>query len=422
MNALLICPSDSPEAVFYSRHSPLALIPVLGRSALDRALGNLANQGAKRIVILAADRPDKIRSAVLEGKPWGVHATVHAESRDLTIEEATAKHTKADEEWSVQSLNVWQLGDSTNSKDWFTALIDQIPATGPETVGMSEIKPGVWVGSHSKISPDAIIEPPCWIGQHAWIAAGTVIGPRAVIEKSACVEEGAEVVNSFVGPSTYVGGFIELRDSMAWGNRLLNRNSESLTEITDAFLLSDLSLKPSRQYHNLIGRILALFALIITSPILVPAWFRAMSRNQPLFSLKRAAKAPIRLTEPVIETMNWPSLNGISGLWSRWPLLWSIVIGEFNWVGNTPLTLDQASELNGEFERLWLTVPAGLISLADIEDSDGPLGDAARAHAAFYASNPNSLSQDISILYRAFLKSFQSSDQSSSLTQPLVQS
>jgi lipopolysaccharide/colanic/teichoic acid biosynthesis glycosyltransferase len=422
MNALLICPSESPETVFYSRHSPLALIPVLGRSALDRALADLANQGAKRILILAADRPDKIRSAVHEGKPWGVHATVLAESCDLSIEEAKLKHTNADEEWLVQSLNVWQFGNATTSKEWFNALVDQLPSVGPETVGMSEIQPGVWVGTHSKVSPDAKIEAPNWIGQHAWIAAGTVIGPRAVIEKSACVEEGAEVVNSFVGPSTYAGGFIELRDSMAWGNRLLNRNSESLIEITDAFLLSDLSLKPRRQCHNLIGRIIALLALILTSPILVLAWLRAMSKNQPLFILKRAAKAPIRLTEPVNKTMNWPSLNGISGLWSRWPLLWSIVIGEFNWVGNSPLTLDQASELNGEFERLWLTVPAGLISLADVEDSDGPLGDAARAHAAFYASNPSSLLQDISILYRAFLKSFQCSNQSPPLTQPLVQS
>ncbi len=422
MNALLICPSESPETVFYSRHSPLALIPVLGRSALDRALADLANQGAKRIIILAADRPDKIRSAVHEGKPWGGHATVLAESCDLSIEEAKLKHTNADEEWLVQTLNVWQLGDATTSKEWFNALVDQIPSVGPETVGMSEIQPGVWVGTHSKISPDSKIEAPSWIGQHAWIAAGTVIGPRAVIEKSACVEEGAEVVNSFVRPSTYAGGFIELRDSMAWGKRLLNRNNDSLTVVTDAFLLSDLAQKKHRKCSSIIGRCFALLTLLISFPILIPAWISANSKGEQLFAVKRAAKAPASLTGPIVETIAWPVLNGFSGLLSRWPILWRIVLGEFNWVGNSPLTLEQASQLDGDFERLWLTVPPGLISLVDVEDADSPFGDEARAHSAFYASSPVSLRRDLSILYRAFFKSANAPHQTSSLTQPLAQS
>ena len=49
--------------------------------------------------------------------------------------------------------------------------------------------------------------------------------------------------------------------------------------------------------------------------------------------------------------------------------------GEFAWVGNRPLTRQQAAELRTDFERLWLAVPAGLVSLADAEGCDDPMGD-----------------------------------------------
>lgn len=422
MNALLICPSESPETVFYSRRAPLALIPVLGRSALDRAMTQLANRGAKRVIILAADRPEKVRHSVREGKPWGVQAQVFAESHDLTIEEAQTKHIPAGEEWLVQTLNVWKLRDAKNFRQWFAALIDQITETGPEAVGMHEMQPGVWIGTQAKVSSMAELHAPCWIGQHAWIAPGSVIGPRTVIEKGACVEEGAEIVNSFVGPSTYVGGFVEVRNSMAWGNQLLNRETESLAVITDAFLLSDLSQKKFGKPGNLITRILALAALLLTSPVLLYAWVQTRCSGQSLFSVKRAVKAPISLSGPIVETIPWRSLNGVSGLWSRWPVLWSIVLGDFNWVGNGPLTLEQTAELQGDFERLWLTVPPGLISLADAEGCARAFSDEARAHAAFYASNPGSIRSDLTLLSRAFLRSTNAADFTSSLTQPLAQS
>ena len=44
MKALLICPSDRENSDFFSRRQPLALVPLLGRTALDRAMADLARR------------------------------------------------------------------------------------------------------------------------------------------------------------------------------------------------------------------------------------------------------------------------------------------------------------------------------------------------------------------------------------------
>ena len=56
--------------------------------------------------------------------------------------------------------------------------------------------------------------------------------------------------------------------------------------------------------------------------------------------------------------------------------------------------------MSNDFERLWLTAPIGLISLADAEGCLEAFGDEARAHASYYAVQA-SWRLDLSILLRA---------------------
>jgi len=84
----------------------------------------------------------------------------------------------------------------------------------------------------------------------------------------------------------------------------------------------------------------------------------------------------------------------------RWPQLWNVARGEFAWVGNRPLAQRDAARLGTEFDRLWLTVPIGLVSLADAQGCAESFNDEARAHANFYATQAN-WRLDLSILARA---------------------
>src|SRR5690554_256141 len=92
MRALLICPADRPGMAFMARLVPLALVPVLGRSLLDLWLTELASHGIREVLILATDRPEKIRGAVGRGERWGVKVNVIPEPRELSPDEARAKY------------------------------------------------------------------------------------------------------------------------------------------------------------------------------------------------------------------------------------------------------------------------------------------------------------------------------------------
>ena len=394
MKATLICPSDRESAAFFSRQDPLALAPLLGRSALDRAMARIAERGYKQVTILAADRPDYIRRKVRDGRPWGLQAEVvpvPLEPRHLEGEDVF----HLDVEFGNSEVRLWDA-----PSDWFLHMVSSMAVAANDTIGMREVKAGVWVSTSARISATAVLYAPCWIGSNAWLGAGCTVGPEAIVEEGACVDSNAEVSHGFLGPYTYVGSHLELRDSLAWGNGLLNWKNGSFTEITDAFLLADLR---RRHQHpaagNWIERLLAAMVLVLTAPLLVWAWLKCRANEELLFVSRRCVRAPITAASHS-RTVQCYELNGVNGMLRRWPLLWSIVRGDFRWIGNHPLTVEQASQLTTDFERLWLSVPPGLLSLADAEGDEGHfLSDAARAHAAYYAAC-RGWRTDLAILWR----------------------
>ncbi|MGE3310236.1 MAG: hypothetical protein AB7O66_09730 [Limisphaerales bacterium] len=389
--ALIICPADRPEMAFLTRFQPLVLLPILGRPVLDLALASLATRGIRNVRILAADRPDQIRRFVRRGEAWGIHADVVPVQRELTPDEALARHSSAPSDPSTPPEIVTldrippdgpHLWNDANA--WFSAVRSQFEPASTDRVGMRRLAEGVFVHIRSRVSPGAVLRPPCWIGANSWIGPGAVIGPNSVVEAHCFVDDGAEIVDSFVGPGTYVGALTEIRDSLAWKRSLYKIPTGSATQVPDGFLLGPVHAALHRGHAaSLVGRLAALAALLATAPILVLAWLRSPA-GEPLFVRRTAVKTPTSDPNP-IGTTPYHELNGFKGFLRRWPELWMIARGAFRWVGNRPLSPAQAETLSTEYERLWLGVPTGLFSLADAEGCDDPLGDEARAHSSFFA-------------------------------------
>ena len=393
MKAILICPDRRAEVAFLARKTPLALVPVLGPSLLSQWLTALAESGAKEIVVLASDRPDQIRAAVGRGEFWGLKIEVRAEPQEISATEARRRFKTDRADWLAAPLDVVladhlpalpQISLFASPAGFFNALQAWQLAAGKRRVGAREIAPGIWVGLRCKIDSTATLLAPCWIGENVWVRDRATVGPQVYIEDAALVDHDAEVSASWVGPRTYVGALTQVRNSLVWADGLLDHASGSFAEITDAFLLGDL-----RGEHGFArssswpGRLAALMAIILTSPVLLVALLKNR-RGDDLF-LKKRAVIPTAVTRTAsLREMNYHELNGVAGWWRRWPQLWSIVRGDFTWVGNRPLTRAQATELETEFEQLWLFAPVGLISLADTLEG-AKSDDAERAHASFYA-------------------------------------
>lgn len=405
--AILICPIPSWEAPV----TP-ALMPMLGRIALDRAMSRLHTAGARSVLVLAADRPEEIRAALQDGTPWGLHAEVLPQRQTPTPAEARAQHQAIKSQWLEQSdadmlLCPWPI-DPTGSQwpapaAWFSHLVESMASFATDTVTMHQRHPGVWVSTQASIATDATLLAPCWIGPRARIANGATIGPHAVIEARAIIDAVAEVSHSHVGPDTYVAPGLALSHNIAWGRRLLHQHSGFVTTLRDGMLLEDLSRRTHIRRGTLLGRLVAGLALLLTWPILLLAWVKSRCQRRPLFHTRRALLTPAHGALDDCDTIAWTQFDVFRGWLRRWPELLLIWRGQFAWMANRPLTRDQADTLTDESARLWLALPPGLFSYGESLGCDSLDSDEARAHAAYYAAT-RTVRSDLFALARIALR------------------
>ncbi len=249
MRMLLICPSERSSIPLLQQYRPLTHVPMLGQNLLEYWLSDLSSHGVTQVLVLAHDRPELAKETVRIGERWGLDAQVISESRELTIAEATLKYANEPDlvpaQQGILLLDHFPtLADQPlfiDYKNWFSALRAFIPyALTPDRVGINEVQPEVWMGCHSQVSKEALLRPPCWIGQHTFVGAGAVVGPGAVVEDVCFIEPGAELVESWVGPDTFVGEFARIKGSLAWGNNLVNWQTGSEAQVADPYLLSAL--------------------------------------------------------------------------------------------------------------------------------------------------------------------------------------
>ena len=386
---LLICPDPSPALTAVTGGLPLALATFLGKPLIEHALDGLARNGASHVRILASDRPSDIRSYLMSGTAWGLAIELIPEPSELTPAAAAEKHAAFLPDSTVPLSSLPQAPLIPLLPDpaaWHRARIALLPILAPTQIGTHSPAEGIWLGLKARVDPSASLTPPCWIGPNSIIRARASIGPNAFIESDSLVDSDASVSDSTVDCRTYLGSMIRLAHSIASGASLLNWQNSSLTRLTDAFLLSPLA-PPAESASSLPARTLALLALFLSSPILIPAAIAAAISRNPLF-LQHAAALPSDPGNP-LRSISYLSMPTLGPRFARWPSLWRIVTGHFAWTGNPPLTPPEAANLTGEFESLWLHTPPGLFTAPEAEGCSPPWDDAARAHAALFASSPS---------------------------------
>lgn len=409
MNALVICPDHREAAGFARRMRPLALLPFLGRTLLDIWMEHLAGKGVKHVTILAADRPDQIRQSVEQGGRWGLTLAVISVQAEPTIEAARAQFMTGDAAtWhpaviTLETLPQWPdkpLWETTESL--FELIMTKISTVALESrLTMHKIAPNVFVSTRARIAPTVKIEGPAWIGAQVIVADHAHILPGSIIEDAAYIDRHACVRGSWIGPKTYVGAMTEVSHSFVWGNGIENWRTSSFLEITDDFLIASLKRQPfSSARSSWFARLFALTLMIITAPLamLCMVWSRLVRRRAAFVSRQVVLPPPSRQDRYTPSTQ-LHALNGVSGLFSRWPELWRVWRGDMQLVGNRPLCPTRAVMLGDEFEQLWLRTPAGVFSLSDAADDNLNDQEAALAHAACYTMR-RSFRMNIGILQR----------------------
>lgn len=271
MKAMLICPAEHAGVAALAQASPLTLLPLAGKSILEYWVEHLAVQGVDEVTILASDRAEQIQAFVGKGGRWGVSAEVIAEPCELSVHFARTKYqldSKA--EWLDQPNDVILmdrfpgLSQYPLFKDyagWFAGLQAFLPrAFTTNRIGVREIKPGVWVGRRTRISPSAQVAGPCWIGERVSIGPLATIGPMTILEDRVMVETGSEIAQSVIGADTMVGRLTEVRNSIALGEMLINWKTNSCVAVPDPLLLCALKgRKAGTQSSGWMGQLSSLY-------------------------------------------------------------------------------------------------------------------------------------------------------------------
>jgi hypothetical protein len=395
MKALIICPHERPGVALLAEKQPLALLPICGRQFIEYWLEYFASVGARKIVILASDRPEEVRRAVGSGRKWGLSVEVLPETRELSVEEARAKHQRHGAGWLPQPGDVFVADRLPGQREqafesyqsWQTAVQEfSARSTSPTRIGLRQVQPGIWMGLRARVHAKAELRAPCWIGEDVQVGPRAIVGPHAVLENRCLVKPGAEICNSIVAPETFVGGFTEIRDSIAQGNLLINVKSGSYVHVPDSFLLGEVSARPVRvRPLSILGRLAAATVMMLTSPLALYVCLKCAGRGQHPLREVTGVRLARALTGETLERFHFYEFTNVNRWVRRWPQLWSIVTGDFCWVGNRPLSASKAARLHSDFERLWLHAPVGLVSLADVRGWVDSFSDEARAHSSFYA-------------------------------------
>ncbi len=380
---ILICPDQRAALEELTGGVPLALAVYLGKPLIEHALDGLARNGVTDVLLLASDRPSEVRAYVGEGAAWGVKVRISPESSELSTAEAAERHASFGHDAVLTLDSLPQAPDVQLIKDadsWHHSRARLLPLLARNQIGARELSPGIWCGMKARVSNSAILRAPCWIGPNTMVGAEAIVGPQGFVESDSVIDAQATVENSTVGPRTYLGSMTHLGESVAAGPVLVNWRNGSMTRLTDAFLLSRLD-PPQQALSSAFGRLMALLTMLLTFPLPLIALYRRPWR------VERVAVLPVGPGEPG-RTVSYHEMPGLPGGLKRWPLLWRVVTGHFVWAGNPPLTPQEASALDSEFERLWLQSGPGIFTAPEAEGCVIPWDDTARAHAALFACQP----------------------------------
>ncbi|HZP59829.1 MAG TPA: STAS domain-containing protein [Opitutaceae bacterium] len=223
------------------------MAPLLAKCLVEYWIEYLVALGVREILIAASDRPAQVRAMVGDGTRWGLPIEIMAETHELSTEQASEKYGVPPDALPEVVVRMDHLPGRPRLRlfesyaAWFAGLQNWMPrAQMIERIGQCEVQPGVWVGLRTRIDPTAQLIAPCWIGSYVSVNSAAVIGPGAILEDGVIVAERASVVQSVIGPATFVGPKSWVENSIAHHHTLINWTTNSCLRVPDAFWLSSL--------------------------------------------------------------------------------------------------------------------------------------------------------------------------------------
>ncbi|TAK35857.1 MAG: hypothetical protein EPO21_04835 [Chloroflexota bacterium] len=303
-----------------------------------------------------------------------------------------------------------------------------------------EVSPGVWLAEGARVDPRATLNPPLLIDKGCRVERDAIIGPNAILGDGVHVKRGGAVRGTVVLSGSKVGLATKLEDSVVRGNVVARGPSSDVICVDDRQMLD--TLKPSDSHpllRSIIDRILALGALLLASPLMlfIALLVRLDSPGPALYSQLRVGQgrrtsngqyqgkvfellkfrtmyedADQRLKEMLeqneygsaafVKIKDDPRITRVGKLLratslDELPQFLNVVKGDMGLVGNRPLPLYEAEQLDDDWQRIRFNAPTGITGLWQISGRSDLSAEERIVLDNYYALT-HSLWSDIKIL------------------------
>jgi lipopolysaccharide/colanic/teichoic acid biosynthesis glycosyltransferase/acetyltransferase-like isoleucine patch superfamily enzyme len=272
--------------------------------------------------------------------------------------------------------------------------------------GGTETDEGIWLSRNVSLHPSARLIPPVYIGENCRIGEGVQVGPHAVIGSDCVLDTRCTVLNAMVFPGSYVGEALELADSIADKNRLINVRVGASVSVIDDFILGSISDRHLRRWlGSLFSRGVAMTLLACTWPLLlITGLSLKVCRGRPVLHSAEVVRLPASAEEMTWQTFQLWSFcaNVLHGeetelqgernkgkahrlLQHFLPALVNIAKGEVHFVGAPLRTSGEIKALPHDWQALYLHTKAGIVTEACVYHGLTPTADEQYSAEVFYS-------------------------------------
>ena len=232
---------------------------------------------------------------------------------------------------------------------------------------------GIFIGQNVEIARNTKINAPVLLLNNIRLKELVSVGPNVIIGENVLIDTAADIKDSVVYDSSYVGMDLEIKEKFICRRKLADANSGEILEITENFLISGLARgegerKPFFLLHWLGG----LFLLVLMLPSYIILRILAMVTNDIKYSqgnyFLSDAQNSIELKIPK-RYSGWNIFNHIFFKFSLYkvPLLFKVLKGNLYLVGNSPQINNNTSKR--DIEELDSYFPA-VFSYAEMLQTD----------------------------------------------------
>jgi NDP-sugar pyrophosphorylase family protein len=429
MNVLITVNHSFESLVPLCAEEPVSILPLAGKAILEHVLEAVVELEAERITIAASGNIVELRHLVSDGERWGVAlSTISAkpneayediykrssnlQNRDTLVVPCDRiyisnfaeilgtlkKHSVSDQGATSRETGVTFLPaaadlNSTKSIDTPKLTVHKIhtPADfhsaslaslsgelGPLKLRGKQAAVGLKQGYMTRFHPRCVQSGHVFVGNHCRVHSTCKVTGPVVINHGASIDRMTSVENSVILDNSIVGEHLNVINAIVSGSTIIRVDTGAVIDLSDKFLLSERGDSFFKAYGTTpLNRAIGAVLTVVLSPVMLLAIAHQCFVN-PTSVFQRRTYIGNEINPSTSERDEFITyvIDNDNSRFRYLPMLLSVVSGEINLFGVSPLTVAESASRMHSWQKVTEEAPVGLIGPTQLYvGMDAPLDE-----------------------------------------------